>query len=454
MAEPFGDQNENAGPKRPAPTIEGTATEVLIEPASGDGAAGDPAANEAEADLGAAEAKPSAKRAPPRTSASELRSFLTHLAAGLLGGLVGVLALAFAWNKIPVRTAEAPDVSALEHRLDKLEAAPAPAGDAAALGQLGARLKTLEERKVEAPPDLSGLTGRVARLEESLNALAETAKDGGSVADAAALDAKLGDVEQRLQAKIDAALGAEGATNTKGLEALQGEVAALKAKLGALAEAKLAGDDSGPGPELTALDQRIATLEAVIPDLANAIGQGAASAKSGAAAIAFANLREAVGAGRPYATELAAIRTLAPGIGDLGALPGHAETGIPTVPELARAFQKVAEASLAAPATAANESFLDSVIASAKSAVRIRRIDAVTTGEAPGAVLARAEAHLKQGELAAAVQEVEALPAPSRDAFASWLEDARARTSADATLSTLESALLLSMGGAPGEAKP
>jgi len=94
------------------------------------------------------------------------------------------------------------------------------------------------------------------------------------------------------------------------------------------------------------------------------------------------------------------------------------------------------------------------VIASAKSAVRIRRIDAAATGDAPGAVLARAQAHLKQGELAAAVTEVEALPTPSRDAFAGWLDDARARTSADATLSTLESALLLSMGGAPGEAKP
>ena len=453
MAEPFGDQNDSVGLKRPTSTIEGTATEVLIEPASGDDAAGDTAVDETEADLGAAEAKPSAKRAPPRTSASDLKSFLTHLAAGLLGGLVGVLALAFAWNKLPVRTAEAPDVSSLQRRLDKLEAAPAPTGGTEALALLDARVKTVEERKVEAP-DLSGLAGRVARLEESLDALAETAKAGGSVADAAALDAKLGDVEQRLQAKIDAALGAEGATNTQGLEALQGEVAALKAKLGALAEANLAGDESGPRPELTALDQRIAKLEAALPDLSNAIGQGAASARSGAAAIAFANLREAVGAARPYAAELAAIRTLAPGIGDLGALPGRAETGIPTVPELARAFQKVAEASLAAPSTPAEESFLESVIASAKSAVRIRRIDAAATGDAPGAVLARAQAHLKQGELAAAVTEVEALPATSRDAFAGWLDDARARTSADATLSTLESALLLSMGGAPGEAKP
>jgi hypothetical protein len=379
---------------------------------------------------------------------------VTHLAAGVLGGLVGVLGLALAWNKIPTRTTEAPDVSTIQRRLDKLEAQPAPAGDTDALALLDARIKTMEERKIEAPPDFSGLTGRVARLEERLDALAETAKDGGSVADAAALDAKIGNVEQTLQTKINAALGVQEATNTKGLEALQGELAVLKEKLGALAEAKLAVDESGPSPELAAIDHRIAKLEAALPDLSNAIGQGAASAKSGAAAIAFANLNEAVNAGRPYVGELAAIRSFAPGIGDLGALPSHAETGIPTVPELTSAFQKLAEVSLAAPATPADGSFFDRVIASAKLAVRIRRIDAAATGEGPGAVLARAEAHLKQGDLAAAVKAVEPLPTSSRDVFTNWLDAARARTSAGATLSTLESALLLSMGGATGDAKP
>jgi hypothetical protein len=454
MAESFSDHDKNEGSgKRPAPTIEGTATEVAVEPASGDDATADPAANEPEADLGAPEAKPGARMLPPRTSPSELKSFVTHLAAGLLGGLVGILALALAWNKIPIRTAAVPDMSALQRRLDKLEAAPAPAGDTEALGLLDARIKTLEARNVEALPDLSGLTSRVARLEATLDALAKTAKDGGSVADAAALDAKVGEIEQRLQTKIGAALAAQETANTGGLEALQGELAALKAKLGALAEAKLVPDDSDLAPELAALDQRIGKLEAALPALSSAVDRGAATAKSGAAAIAFAHLRDAVSAGRPYATELAAIRALAPETGDLGVLPAHADTGLPTIPELARSLQKLAEASLAPP-TPAHESFLDSVIASAKSAVQIRRIDAASSGDEPGDLLATAEAQLKQGDLAAAVKAVEALPSPSREAFASWLDDAGARISADETLSKLESAVLASMGGATGIAKP
>lgn len=447
MAEPFGDPLNPSSGKRPAPTIEGAATEVSLDPAPGETASATPEAGESKSDLDGSKAK-RAKGTPPRTSPTELRSFFTHLAAGLLGGLIGVVALALAWNKLPVRTAAPPDLAPIESRLSKLETAPPPAGDTEALGTLDGRIKTLEERKVETPPDLSGLTDRVTRLEDTLKSLAQAAKDGGSVSDAAALDGKIGVIEQKLQEKIDSALQAQQASSTKGLETLQGEVAALKAKLGALAEANLAGDSSDLAPQLTTLDQRIAKLEAALPDLSTAI------AKSGAAAIAFANLRAAVAAGRPYAAELAVLRSLMPDLGDLGVLPSHAETGIPTVAELASNLQKIAAGSAAPTSAPAEASFLDSMIASAKSAVSIRRVGADTTGSERSAVLARAEADLEQGNLATAIKEIEAMPAPARDAFAGWLDDARARASASDTLTKLQSTVLASLGGASTEAKP
>jgi hypothetical protein len=93
------------------------------------------------------------------------------------------------------------------------------------------------------------------------------------------------------------------------------------------------------------------------------------------------------------------------------------------------------------------------MIASAKSAVSIRRVGEDTAGSEPNAVLAQAETALNKGDLASAIKEVEALPTPARDAaFAGWLDDARARASANATLNTIESAVLASFG-AP-EAKP
>ena len=440
MAEPFGDPLNPGSGKRPAPTIEGTATEVSIEPASGEAMSPpDGIKDEAEG----SNPKHGAKGAPPRTTPTELRSFFTHLAAGLLGGLIGVVAVALAWNKLPMRSAPAPDLSPIEKRLRKLETPPPPAGDAEALGLLDARVKRLEDRKVEAPPDISDLDDRVAHLEESLKSLADAAKNDGSVADA------------KLQGKIDAALAAQQSSNTKGLEGLQGDVTALKAKLGALAEANLAGDSSDLAPQLTTLDQRIAKLEAALPGLSTAIERSAASAKSGAAAVAFANLRDAVAGSRPYATELAVLQSLVPNLGDLGTLPSHAETGIPTVTMLAGTLQKITETSAAPAPAPAEASFLDTMIATAKSAVSIRPIGADTTGNEPSAVVARAQAALDRGDLASAIKEIGALPAPAGDAFSGWLDQARARASANDTLTKLQSTLLASLGATPSpEAKP
>ncbi|MGB6970427.1 MAG: mitofilin family membrane protein, partial [Methyloceanibacter sp.] len=336
-------------------------------------------------------------------------------------------------------------------RLDKLEAARPATGDPKALAALDGRVKTLETRNVDAP-DLSNLTGRVTSLEGSLKSLAKTAEEGGSVAQGAALDAKVNDMEQRLQGSVASVLDAQKAETTAGLEAVQGEVAALKAKLGALAEANL-DNEADLGPELTGIDQRLAELEGILPALSTAIDRSAASARSGAFAIAFANLRDAVGAGRPFAAELAAVQTLLPETQDLGDLAAHAGAGIPTVPELAQKLQTLAQASLTPPPPGGSESFVDSVIASAKSAISVRRIDAAAESGEPGDVLTRAEAALKQGDLAAAMKEVETLPAPSRDAFTGWLDEARARIAANETLGKLESTVLLSLSGADGAAE-
>src|SRR5215470_3164091 len=142
MAEPFGDPLNPGSGKRPAPTIEGTATEVSIEPASGEAMSPpDGIKDEAEG----SKLKHGAQGAPPRTTPTELKSFFTHLAAGLLGGLIGVAALALGWNKLPVHNAPPPDLTSIEKRLSKLESARPPTGNTEALGLLDARVKTLEE---------------------------------------------------------------------------------------------------------------------------------------------------------------------------------------------------------------------------------------------------------------------------------------------------------------------
>jgi hypothetical protein len=452
MAEPFGDTNP-AG-KRPAPTIDGTATEVSVEPDPG-------AAPESESQrepphlAGRTEHTQAENGEPPRRRFAGLKSFMTHLAAGLIGGVIGVAALALAWSHLGLgkKSEPSPEIAELEQRVAKLEAIPPAEIDPEALMQLKSRIAALEVNTKETPAELVELQNRVAQLESSLKALADTASEGGSVAAAAAVGQQIAEAEQRLNEKI-AAARAEGENAIAALAGLQNEMTALKAKLGALAEAELGGSELAElAPELNALADRLAKLETTLPELVGALGKEAAGAKSAAVAIAFANLRAAVSDGRPYAAELDTIGALAPALGDLGILPAYAEKGIPTFPELARSFETARDNALAAAAAAPSDSFFDRLWASAESLVTIRRIDEAPAGEGPDAALARAKTALDKGDLEAAIKEVETLDRLGRESFSTWLGQARARLGADAILARLEGSLLVSMSG-PAQQQP
>ena len=130
MADTFGDHMSAGSGKRPAPTIEGTATEVTVDPAP-DETASPPSIRRPTGGRRILPSRPTQdaegskpkrpKGPPPRTSPTELKSFVTHLAAGLLGGLIGVVGLALAWNMIPLGATNAPTSTPLESRLAKLD---------------------------------------------------------------------------------------------------------------------------------------------------------------------------------------------------------------------------------------------------------------------------------------------------------------------------------------------
>ena len=115
-----------------------------------------------------------------------MKSFFTHCVAGLVGGLIGVAALALTWSGLDLggdtTPAPAPEIAALEQRVAKLEAAPPSSVDAGTLTELKSRLAALEASTKETSPKLAELGDRVAQLETSLKTLAETASEGGSVA--------------------------------------------------------------------------------------------------------------------------------------------------------------------------------------------------------------------------------------------------------------------------------
>jgi hypothetical protein len=466
MVDSFGDHDTAQGSagKRPAATIEGTATEISVETSAQEkaaaqarpgehqetAAADEASAYESEDEQQASEPveareepEPAELRGPPPASTiPEMKSFATHLLAGLLGGLIGVIALAFAWHLIPTdRGDSSAELAKIKDRVAKLESTPAPTPDTKTLAALEARLEALESRPVETPPDIAGLTDRVTQLESAMKTLADAAKNGGSVTDAAAVARQITEAEQRIQANLDKALADQQEANAKTLQVMQASIDDLNAKLAALAKA-------GPGDQtaIAALAERVAKLEAEI-------NKGMAGTKSAAAAIAFANLSSAVAEGRPYATELATIKSFVSDPGDLGPLPAYADKGIPTVPELTRSFGASRDAALAAAAPAPTGSLIDRLLASASTLVKVKRVDEAASGDSARAVLARAEALLDKGDLAGAVKQIETLDGAPREAFKAWLDDAQARLAADAVLQRLEATLLASASGNPQKAQ-
>ncbi len=456
----------DAAGKRAGPTIEGSATEVTVEPAADEAAAAkddaaakadkealEPSAGDGDTEqteeTAASDEEPEAKAAPaPRAGGSRVGSVLSHLTAGVLGGLVGAGALAFAWTYLPTsQQAEAPDLKPLQDRLATLEAAPEAPDSGPEIAQMESRLDALESKKPETPPEVEALADRVSQLEASLKSMAAAAKEGGSVADAAATSQQINAAEQRLDDKITTALAEAKTANDASISAQKRDIAALDAKLKALANAELgSGDASRLVPEITGLDDRLGKLESMLPALANAVDSDARDTKAATLAIAFANLRAAVDEGRPYATELSTLAALSPGTGDLGPLLDYDDEGIPTIAQLKVSFEDARDKALTTSAPDASASLADRLMASAESLVKVKRIDANAEGDTPDAALARAAAKLDQGDLAASVKEVETLQGAQATAFAGWLDQAKARLGADETLQRLQMLLLTSLG--------
>jgi len=226
---------------------------------------------------------------------------------------------------------------------------------------------------------------------------------------------------------------------------LQDQIADLRKRLAALAEAGLAAETEELQPELDALDRRLAKLETAIPGIAEIVSKETEEAKAAALAIAFANLRSAVSEGRPYAPELDALHTLSAD-SDVDALAAHAKTGIPTMTALAQSFEAAKDNALTEAPPVSDGSVIGDLQARAQSLITIRRLDEAATGNEPAAILARAKSDLGKGRLADSVREVETLDGAPRAAFAAWLDQAHTRLDAEGELKRLESRLIVSVG--------
>lgn len=186
---------------------------------------------------------------------------------------------------------------------------------------------------------------------------------------------------------------------------------------------------SEPSAEITALQDRVAALEAGQTRTVNAA----------AAALAAASLAEATQGSGPFDAELAALERLMPLSAEVRALKPYAEGGAPSRAALAAEFDTAAEkASIAARDPGETGGFLARLRHALSSIVVIRQVGS-TAGDAPDAVLARADAALAEGDIAGALTLLRGLPPKAAQAMTPWQSRALQRVAVDRQVAAIRS---------------
>ena len=193
-----------------------------------------------------------------------------------------------------------------------------------------------------------------------------------------------------------------------------------------------------PSSDLMGFEMRLDALEA---------GQGK-TMDAAAAALAAALLAEAASTSRPFEKELAALEQVLPLSPDALALRRLAQTGAPTRAALAAEFDDAAaHAAVAARDPGEQGAFFDRFIHSLSSIVVIRRVG-VTVGNAPDAILARAERQVEEGDIDGALTTLNALPPRARRAMAVWRAAAERRAEIDRHVVALRATALANLAQA------
>jgi hypothetical protein len=295
--------------------------------------------------------------------------------------------------------------------------APAPPVNNAAVDALAARLANVES-KAAAPPAnnaaIDALSARVASVESKAAAPAVAAP-----------------------AAPDPALAAQVGALEKSVATLRDELAAAGVRsqqLAATIEAvKSAPPQAAPPPDLSAINERLARIEAAARTLSAEAAQRAAAPVDDPQlrrVVAASLLDVSVRAGEPYAAALAAAKPFAASADALKPLDGFAATGVPNTNALNRELLALLPKLSPPPETSTTGSgIVDRLQAGAARLVRIERTDAVA-GNDRNAIVSRVTAAAMRNDIAEARRELKTLAPADRAAAQAWIDKADARDAA------------------------
>jgi len=297
---------------------------------------------------------------------------------------------------------------------------------------------------------IDALTARVASVESKAATPAPAPQVNNAALDA--LAARLASVEAkaaapalpRAPAAPDPAIAAQVGTLEKSMAALRDELAATRAESEKTAatvnEVKSASrprETPPPPPDLSAINERLARIEAAANTLSAEVAQRNAAPKDDPQlrrVVAAALLDTSVRTGEPYAAALAAAKPFAASPDALKPLEVFAATGVPGANtlnrELVALLPKLSPAQETSTSTSTTGSgIVDRLQAGAARLVRIERTEAIP-GNDRGAIVSRVTAAALRNDIAEARRELKTLAPADRAAAQSWIDKADARDAA------------------------
>jgi hypothetical protein len=366
------------------------------------------------------------------------------------------------------------DTQALVSRADKPDAT-APADAAQRLVKLEEQLQTLSAAAGTDPqkgriPQLTAVTGKLADLETALTTqltalrksvtqeldsrlaqtqeASEAARSGTQRLDRDLAQAK-GETT-RLAQRVDTLKSAADQIDAT-LKALQSETGGLKTEL--TQQLKGVARPQDVTGAISPVATRIATLEQSIAAVMKAEEDRRSNAERLVLALELGGLKRALDRGGQFAKELAEVGKVAGGRIDLKALEPFKAQGVPTLVELSREFRSMAHTLIEADRVEPKAGVVDRLLAGAKSIVKVRKTDAAADDKSTEAIVARMEAALKAGELAAVLSEAKQLSAQAIGAGRGWLDKVEARAAVERALAAVDEQLKSSLGGKAAPAK-
>lgn len=298
---------------------------------------------------------------------------------------------------------------------------------------------------------LDGVNGEIASLKGEIASLKEAGGNNGASAKVEGLSAALDQVKSDVAA-LKSTVEQGGAGDNAGLAALGDKVKQIETAVAALGKPgsaapvdlgplneKLAGLDAlvkSTGEAAKAQDGRLAALEQSVSQLSGKVDAQASQPKI-ALAIAASALKAALDRGAPFSAELDTLAAISPNASELATLRPYAEKGVPTRTEIASQMGAAANAMVAAATPVdQNAGFLQNLMASAESLVKVRPIGAVEGAGAPETV-ARMEVAVNQGDYAKALSEYNTLPEAAKAAGADFAGKLKARIEVETQVDAL-----------------